>query len=168
MKMKQKNRVAAIVLFCTGSILSVSVFADRGTTATHKVSAAETPWFLAQVYYGNGAEFSKLLKTNHMTRPEEMREGIEIQIENPKFQESDPQFQKRYSDLWDKRSKALGLKIDNRMPSSKVVIPTQKIRSKDNTPNLPFTEVKDTGRSASQMANDELHLIPRRDAAQAE
>ncbi len=137
-------------------------------TITHKVMEAETPWFLAQVYYGKGALYPRLLKTNGWNRPEEMKEGMEIRIEAPEHWDAQAGFSERYSAIWEKRSKLLGLKIDNRMPSSKVVLPTATILSHDSTPKLPFTEVKDTGKSPTEMANEELRQHPRSGTAHSE
>ena len=137
-------------------------------TITHKVTEAETPWFLAQVYYGKGALYTRLLQANGFSRPEEMKQGMEIRIVAPEHWDAQPEFSKRYSALWETRSKALGLKIDNRMPSSKVVLPTVKILSHDSTPRLPFTEVKEPGKSPVEMANEELRQHPRNATAHGE
>jgi hypothetical protein len=159
--MKSNLMVTAFLLSCFFSFSAVAnTTEETPKIITHKVVEAETPWFLAQVYYGSGAQYTKLLKSNGWTRPEEMKEGMEIRIEDPKHFNTQANFSNRYSNLWEKRAKALGLKVDNRLPASKVVIPTQQIRNKDNTPKLPFTEVKDSGRSAAEMAHEELRRFP--------
>jgi hypothetical protein len=112
---------------------------------THVVLEDETAWFIASVYYGHGSQFPKLLASNHLTRPEEMKEGMEIRIEEPKYFKEQADFSARYAKLWETRQKALGLKTAGALPNAKVVIPTESIRNQDNTPKLPFTEVRSAG-----------------------
>lgn len=110
---------------------------------THVVTEDETAWFLASVYYGKGSDFPKLLKSNKLSRPEDMTEGMEIRIENPKFSKTSPGFSDRYDRLWEQRQKSLGLNSGQALPHVKVVIPSEKIRNRDHTPTLPFTEVRE-------------------------
>jgi hypothetical protein len=135
------------IFFCLASWLTFSstAFSQTPHVVTHVVLEDETAWFIASVYYGNGAQYPKLLASNHLTRPEEMKEGLEIRIENPKFFKEQSDFSARYAKLWEGRQKALGLKTSQALPNTKVVIPTESIRNQDNTPKLPFTEVRSAG-----------------------
>lgn len=127
-----------------GLLLSLSPLVFAESITTHVVAEDETAWFIAQVYYGKGSEYPKLLFSNNLKRPEDMTTGMSIRIENPKFSKKQSAFAARYSRLWTARQKALGLQVGSSLPHSKVVIPTEKIRTQDNTPHLPFTEVKVT------------------------
>ncbi|MEZ0392620.1 MAG: LysM peptidoglycan-binding domain-containing protein [Pseudobdellovibrionaceae bacterium] len=138
-------------------IVSVWALSTQAKVVKHVVLEDETAWFIAQVYYGNGTQFTKLLSANKLSRPEDMKEGMEILIEDPKFSQEQNQFAERYTKLWAARQKALGLTTGESLPSSKVVIPTQKILNQDNTPKLPFTEVRDPAQSTADLANHELH-----------
>jgi len=121
---------------------SSAAFAKPANVITHVVLEDETAWFLASVYYGNGTSFPKLLTSNHLTRPEDMKVGMEIRVEEPKFHKEQASFAARYAKLWEGRQKALGLKIGSSLPNAKVVIPTETIRSQDSLQKLPFTEVQ--------------------------
>lgn len=129
-------------------------------TVTHTITKDETAWFLSSVYYGKGKEFDKILAANGFKNPADLKEGLEIQIPSPKFHKGQSGFAAHYSQLWDKRAKALkernkDVEADKYLtqapiPSSKVVIPTAKIRAKDKTPQFPFTEVKGDRQSHEQ------------------
>jgi len=145
-----------IIRFAAALILSLLSFSAQAKVVTHLVLEDETAWFLAHVYYGSGPQFTKLLSANQLTRAEDMKTGMEIRIEDPKFSKDQTQFNERYNKLWAQRQKALGLTKGNELPSSKVVIPTENILHKDKSPQLPFSELKDPTRSAAEMAKEEL------------
>ncbi len=129
------------LLFC---LITVSfAFAASTKVVKHVVQEDETAWFLASVYYGNGNHYTKLLQANGLTRPEEMKEGMEIQIPEPKFYKEQADFSARYAKLWEARQKALGLQKGSPLPNAKVVIPTETIRQQDSLQNLPFKEVRE-------------------------
>jgi hypothetical protein len=115
----------------------------KADVETHVVAEDETAWFLASVYYGKGQEFPKLLSSNHLQRPADMKEGMTLKIENPKYSHKSPGFKARYDKLWKARQKALGLSVGSELPTSKVVIPTERILHQDKTPTLPYQEHKD-------------------------
>ncbi len=132
----------------------------------HVVTKDETAWFLANVYYGKGQEFTKILSANGYQSANELREGKEILIPNPQFHKGQSTFAAHYSELWEKRAKALKerdkqVEADKYMsreplPTSKVVIPTEKIRAKDSVSQFPFTEVKDPHHSPAEAAKKVL------------
>ncbi len=132
-----RNLAFLLVSFCIGSTHSAE------TVLTHAVTEGETALFLATVYYGKGHEYTKLLKANGVKRPEDIIEGMTIRIENPKFSKGSPEFADRYDRLWEKRQKALGLNAGKALPHARVVIPSDKIRKQDNTPHLPFVDVRE-------------------------
>ncbi len=117
----------------------------QNQTVTHVVQEDETAWFLASVYYGKGQEFTKILKSNNLVRPEDVKVGMEIQIQSPKFFKEQADFATRYAKLWEARQKALGLKVDSHLPKTLVVIPTETIRSRDTLEKLPAIEVRESG-----------------------
>lgn len=141
------------------------VVASKGDVK-HVVTKDETAWFLSNVYYGKGQEFEKILAANAFKSANELREGNEILIPNPKFHKGQSTFAAHYSELWDKRAKALKdrdkqVEADKYMvrkplPTSKVVIPTDEIRSKDSVSQFPFTEVKDPHHSPAEEAKKVL------------
>jgi hypothetical protein len=132
----------------------------------HMVTKDETAWFLANVYYGKGQKYQDILAANGFSDPQEVKEGREIIIPNPKYHKGQEDFAARYSQVWEKRAQALKERnksvdaaqylIKAPMPSSKVVLPTDKIRAKDKTSNDPFTEVRSPHKSPSEMAKEVL------------
>lgn len=132
----------------------------------HTVTKDETAWFLANVYYGKGQAFETILAANGFSDAKEIREGKEILIPNPKFHKGQSEFAAHYSELWEKRAKALKerdkqVEADKYMsheplPTSKVVIPTDEIRAKDSVSQFPFTEVKNPHRSTADEARKVL------------
>lgn len=142
------------------------VLAFSQDSVKHTVTKDETAWFLANVYYGRGQEFTKILSANGYQSANELREGKEILIPNPQFHKGQSTFAAHYSELWEKRAKALKerdkqVEADKYMsreplPTSKVVIPTEKIRAKDSVSQYPFTEVKDPHHSPAEAAKKVL------------
>lgn len=129
------------------SFLSLLVFSSAGFAKskhviTHKVLEDETPWFIASVYYGSGALYTKLLTANGLDRAEQIKEGMEIRIEDPKYHQAQTSFTFRYAKLWEGRQKALGLRKGHALPNASVVIPTETIRSQDSTKQLPSKEIQ--------------------------
>jgi hypothetical protein len=145
-------RILKYSLSAIGLLFTLSAFSK---TVSHHVLEDETAWFISNVYYGSGQQFPKLLKTNSLTRAEDIREGMTIQIEDPKFDKSQVEFHARYQRLWSDRQKALGLTKGDKLPVSKVVIPTEKIMGRDKT-KLPFSDLRPEGKSASELAHEEL------------
>jgi hypothetical protein len=133
-------------LMCSLILLSLLLLSPHGFAKSphlikHTVLEDETAWFLASVYYGNGSMFPKLLESNQLTRAEDMKVGMEISIEDPKFHREQAGFASRYAKLWEGRQKALGLNSGSALPNAKVVIPTETIRSQDSLKKLPFNEL---------------------------
>lgn len=125
-------------------------------TIEHVVGEDETAWFLAQLYYGQGAQYPKLLKSNGLQRAEDLKPGLEIRVENAVYHKNQPDFARRYSRLWEQRQKALGLKVGSKLPHSQVVIPTETIRDRDQTPTLPFSGKSPAKNSESEIGKEEL------------
>ena len=153
MKLGQTLGLLASVFSLVIGFSAVS-FAKSPHVVKHVVLEDETAWFLASVYYGNGAQYPKLLTSNHLSRPEEIKEGMEIQIEEPRFFKQQENFSVRYNELWEKRQKALGLQSGSPLPNAKVVIPTETIRNQDSLQKLPFTEVKSVAQPKPEAAMD--------------
>lgn len=145
-------KITSLALVLAALILPATAAAK---TIRHVVLEDETAWFLAHVYYGSGKLFTKLLSANHLTRAEDMKVGMEIQIEDPRFSKDQPRFNERYNHLWAARQKALGLTKGKELPISKVIIPTENIRHKDKTQKLPFSEVNEASHSAADPAKEE-------------
>lgn len=146
-------KIILLAILAAVSMLSFSAFAK---TVTHVVLEDETAWFLAHVYYGSGKQFTKLLSSNGLSRAEDMKTGMQIKIDEPKYSKDHPEFTDRYNKLWAARQKALGLTKGEELPNSKVVIPTEKIRNKDQSPKLPFSDLRDSSQSAADLAKKEL------------
>lgn len=135
---------------------------------THTVGKDETVWFLATVYYGKGQEFEKILAANKMRKSEDLKEGMVIKIPSPKYSKEQSDFEAHYAELWEKRAKALKAKEEARIPvvkpaekvsepSSRVMIPTEKIRAKDKTPHNPFVDVAKPADSPANKAREALN-----------
>jgi hypothetical protein len=134
-------RMCLIFIFFLASSSPLSrALATESVFVMHQVLEDETAWFLASVYYGHGDQYTKLLDANHLSRPEDMKEGMEIRIEAPRFSEHQADFKQRYTRLWEARQKALGLNSNQ----SKVNLATDSIRTHDRTAKLPFNESQRT------------------------
>lgn len=129
----------------------------------------ETAWFLSHVFYGKGQEFHKILDSNGLSKPEQIKEGMTLKIEGALFAKTHVGFAERYTDLWEKRSAALekksadinGGEYRDRAPANTQVerdsvVPVQHIRSKDSVSSLPFSQPVDHKVSPSDQAKDEL------------
>jgi hypothetical protein len=145
--MEWKSIAVAVLIGSCGAL------AKAQKVVTHVVTEAETPWFLATVYYGSGPSFSKILETNHLQRPDDMKEGMKVRIEDPKYSEDQSGFSERYKRLWQARQTALGLTVGNKLPNSKIIIPADHILHQDRTPKLPFSEHQEPPQSATEMAD---------------
>ncbi len=144
-------------LKCSLTLLSFLLFSTVGFAKSthivkHTVLEDETAWFLASVYYGSGSLFTKLLESNQLTRAEDMKVGMEISIEDPKFHQEQAGFANRYAKLWEGRQKALGLNNGSSLPNAKVVIPTETIRSQDTLKKLPFNDISHSANPSSPRA----------------
>lgn len=103
--------------------MSVTIQAG-GKEVKHTFKAGETLWFLSQVYYGDGNEYLKIVVKNHLPSAEDVHDGMELTIPEPKWDNSKEDFQAHYKELWDKREAQLHHKAvaqskkSNRKPSS--------------------------------------------------
>ena len=136
-------------------LLSVLVFgkvsANPVKVIEHTVVKEETAWFLASVYFGHGEDYKKILATNHLEKPEQIKVGMVLKIEEPKFQPESENFKKHYSHMWELREQKLGhveKTASVTVNDSKVEIPTAEIRKEDTVKELPFHEDKPYIRSA--------------------
>lgn len=91
-------------------LLSASTLQADGVTAYHVLRPGETLWFVAQVYYGDGNEFTKMLAANHLRKPEDVDVGQELVIPNPMWVETMPKFDDHFRALFHQRSVALARK----------------------------------------------------------
>lgn len=146
---------------------------EAPATFEYTVLKDETAWFLSTVFYGKGQEYPRILSSNGLEKPEQIKEGMVLKIEGAQFWSTQAGFQERYADLLAKRSEALEKKKnaandedhkENRTPAStnvghaegEVMIPVQKIRGKDSVSSLPFSSVVDSKSSPSELAKGEL------------
>ena len=74
-------------------------FADN----IHKVEKGETVWFLAELYYGEGAKYQEILKSNNLKRPEDLKVGLEVVLPLPKYSNKAADFKDRYQQILAKR-----------------------------------------------------------------
>lgn len=128
-------------IFISGWIL-FSVLRAQAVEATasaieHRVMERETLWFLASLYYGKASEYKKIMESNHFQHPEDMKEGMQIQIHGPKYTPNKRTFAERYTDLWNKRELAL-ISMKTNVASRSGVIPIERIRQMDTVQTLPF------------------------------
>ncbi len=91
----------------------------------HIVLEDETAWFLAELYYGKGSDYKKILKENGFSRPNEVVVGQVLKIKYPNYDPEDVAFNERIKILKKKRLQALGAK--NRLD-----LGVAKIRKKDS------------------------------------
>jgi LysM repeat protein len=64
----------------------------------HIMVQDETLWFLATLYYGNGAQYKKIISANHLSE-NEIGPGAVLNIPNPKFTNKMSGFKSRYVKL---------------------------------------------------------------------
>lgn len=80
---------------------------ENKQTVQHTVKERETLWFLAQLYYGSGADHEKILKDNRMSSPQEVKAGQVLNLINVIHQPKSAGFQDRYDRLWKEREEKL-------------------------------------------------------------
>lgn len=146
-------------------ILSLLSFHVEAKLVDHKVQGDETAWFLSQIYYGTGARYPEILKTNSLSSAESLQPGSIVKIENPVFDPQQKGFEERFATLKKKRETELGLGWKASDHAKKVVVPNDKIANSLRT-TLPFTDVKDPHKSALQRAKEEME--PRRSSSEKE
>lgn len=128
--MKKIFRNPAAMLFSGMLVLASASYAKpQSKEILHEVQEDETAWFLAQLYYGSGAQYPQILKANSFTRAEDIKAGLKIRIENAKYSPEQNDFPERKKSLWLKRQKALGLNRPDKV--SGLFLPTEEIRKKD-------------------------------------
>jgi hypothetical protein len=145
MRIKSLGQMMSLLAVLSVLCLTSRSLAKSAHVVTHVVQEDETAWFLASVYYGNGNAYTKILETNKLVRPEDVKVGMSIQIQDPKYFKEQIDFSNRYAKLWEVRQKALGLQTGTHLPKTLVVIPTETIRSRDTLEKLPAIEVRETG-----------------------
>lgn len=109
----------------SSALLSFRTEANQVRMIRHIVLEDETAWFLAELYYGNGKQYPKILRENGLQRADEVGPGQVLKIKYPKFDPEDIRFDERVKRLKAKRLQAMGSK--NRLDLS-----VDKIRKKDS------------------------------------
>ncbi len=115
--------------------LHAQAFRGGDSTIEHRVLARETLWFLASLYYGKASDYKKIMESNHFQNPEEMKEGMQIKIHDPRYIPNKNTFVERYADLWNKRELAL-TSAKAILASKNGVIPIDKILQMDSVRTL--------------------------------
>jgi hypothetical protein len=133
-------------------ILIILSFHAGAKIVDHKVQGNETAWFLAQLYFGTGARYPEILKTNSFNSTDAIKPGGIVKIENPLYDPTQKNFQERLQQLKKKRETDLGT------ASAKSVHPSAGI--------LPFMKVKESQKSAQQRAKEEIE--PRSSSTEGE
>ena len=99
-----KNWAITVLLLLVSSGVTIHAV---GVTAYHKVRPGETLWFIAQVYYGNGYDYAKIMTANHLLSPDSVVAGQEVSIPDPQWVETMPKFAAHYAELASQREVAL-------------------------------------------------------------
>lgn len=152
--MALKTHLAIILVL---AFSSVGMAKDK--EISHKVGKDETAWFLAHVFYGKGAEYTKILAANGLKSADDLVTGKEIKIVNPVHHPEQATFTDRYTKLWEKREKELAAKKSLEGSATQVVVPSKKIVQAQSVSDLPFTEVKDPEKSPVDKAKAELQKL---------
>lgn len=81
--------------------------AETGRSIEHVFTGDETLWFLSQIYYGDGSQYTRIMEANHIESSEHVREGKRLVIPSPLFTPEQPGFAVRVAHLREKRAEAL-------------------------------------------------------------
>ncbi|MBX2993381.1 MAG: LysM peptidoglycan-binding domain-containing protein [Bdellovibrionaceae bacterium] len=147
-------------------ILSASCFSASFAWAgahKHEFKEGDTLWFLAQIYYGDGSQYTRILEDNKLKSPGAVRDGQWLQISSPLFTPDQPGFQARLTHLREVRARNLAKRLiasDSaattvmaKEPAKTVVIP----KYRPGIPSgLPWTEVYDTKTPTDEKAKAEI------------
>lgn len=129
-----------------GVILFGSGFARAGTSVEHRFESGETLWFLAQIYYGDGLQFEKIMRANRLKSSEQVHEGQPLKIQDPIFKPGQPGFELRLAHLRTKRAEALARRrfiASERISvkdSAHVTLPRYPQGPSDNLPEMVVKE----------------------------
>lgn len=98
----------------------------------HTFKDGETLWFLAQVYYGKGEDYTRIIEANQLKSADRVRDGQKLTIPSPLFKPTQPGFDLRVTHLRGKRAEALAKRLVASVPTSET--PGKKIASAASEP----------------------------------
>lgn len=118
--------LSTVLLISSASYADINWARQESKGFQHQLKKEETLWFLAQVYYGNGNEYSKILSASGISSLDKVKKGALLTIPQPKYSPSDSNFKQRYAAVMKKRNYLLSLKMNqneilennNRSPAS--------------------------------------------------
>ena len=137
---------AFLIVFMASSFAQAGSGSFAGKKHQHEFKEGDTLWFLSQIYYGDGAQYTRILEANQLKSAGAVRDGQKLVIPGALFTPEQPGFDIRLAHLREKRAQNLAKRLmasesaPTAEPAKTVVIPkyTPKLPS-----NLPFTEVRD-------------------------
>lgn len=135
--------------FLLSLILCVVCGGAQGKVIEHQVQGDETAWFVSLIYFGKGDRNAEILRYNKIAASD-LKPGIILKIENPIYFPEQRDFQKRLAHLKDKRAQ--------RLNTAATAKEAPRATSEENSSGLPFSMVKDTGKSPRQKAMEELNV----------
>lgn len=129
----------------------------------HEFKEGDTLWFLAQIYYGDGSQYTRILEDNKLKSPGAVRDGQWLQISSPLFTPDQPGFQARLSHLREVRARSLAKRLVASESSSSAVMAKEPAKTvvlpkyRPGIPSgLPWTEVYDPKTPADEKAKAEI------------
>lgn len=100
-----KKIIFAICLWCFG-------LASAEVLVFHEIRSDETLWFLAEVYYGRGDFYEKIMAANHVKADTKLEKGQRVLIPAPIFHPGSKEFEERFEKMKKARDAKLAKKIN--------------------------------------------------------
>ncbi len=132
-------------------ILMVGIFvgfsAQAAQDVEHVLKKGETVWFLAQLYYGKGEHFEKILKASQVELAA-VHVGQMLKIPDATYSPQSSDFEKRFQNLWAERQQKLeakqkrGIAQEPSQPKLGKVLEAHQLVPKAKPPKKAPQEVK--------------------------
>ncbi len=131
-------------------LMSIFVYAGTGFFSEkkyqHEFKEGDTLWFLSQIYYGDGAQYTRILEANQLKSAGAVRDGQRLVIPGALFTPEQPGFNIRVAHLRQKRAQNLAKRF-LASPSAPTAQPAKAVVIPKYTPqlpaSLPVVEVRD-------------------------
>lgn len=122
-----------------GLLLSPLLAVGAGAkTLEHTFREGETLWFLAEIYYGDGFQHSRIMKANGIRSSQKVRDGRVLKIPDPVYTADQPGFAVRLNHLRLKRAEKLATRLvaSEKEPAKEKPARSEKARPRPG-PRLP-------------------------------
>jgi hypothetical protein len=138
-KMKVTLKSAPEKVTKTAKKEKAKIPARHSTDVFHVVKDNETVWFIAEIYYGKGLDFEKILSANNMKSSTELKTGEKIVVPEPRYLPDHTGFKQRYESLAKARERKLAEKGSTSMTGKEILkqLKLQTTEKKDSAKSPP-------------------------------